>query len=249
MPQPVHFICDRGTMEHYFRFECVDGSEGLQESYALRYQVYCLERGFLPAADYPNASESDDCDDRSLHFGAFYKDGGLAGTARLIQGTLAELPVARRCVIDPSALPPGSKSMPVLEISRLAVSRAFRRRATDGALPDQFEDRTPPPAPAAHRRRGCPELVLGLYKIMYHETKRRGVDWWFAAMEQTLVRLLQRCHFSFHAIGPEVDYYGPVAPYIARISDLEAEVYAHRPDLLREFADGLERELWPLQLS
>jgi len=249
MPRPVHFICDRSTMEHYFRFECVDGSEALQASYALRYEVYCLERGFLPAADYPDASESDDCDDRSLHFGAFYKDGGLAGTARLIQGALAELPVARRCVIDRSVLPPGSDSTPVLEISRLAVSRAFRRRATDGVLPDQFRERSPPAAPPPHRRRSCPELVLGLYKVMYQETKRRGVEWWFAAMEQTLVRLLQRCHFSFHAIGPEVDYYGPVAAYVARISDLETEVYAHQPDLLREFADGLERDLWPQQLK
>ncbi len=50
-------------------------------------------------------------------------------------------------------------------------------------------------------------------------------------------------------MGPEVDYYGPVTPYVARIADLEAEVFAHRPELLREMADGLEPELMPPQLQ
>jgi hypothetical protein len=34
-------------------------------------------------------------------------------------------------------------------------------------------------------------------------------------------------------MGPETDYYGPVAPYLADLRDLEVQVGARRPELLR----------------
>ncbi len=248
MGRRLHFICDRSRMDHYFYFEHLQAQRSLAESYALRFQVYCQERGFLPTEDYPEGLESDVFDHRALHFGAYYLEGGLAGTVRLVRGALGDLPLAEKCTITPGAMPADLRTSQLAEISRLAVSRRFRRRETDGLLPDEFV--ASPAAPDRHRdqRRGFPELVLGLYKIMYQESKRRGIAFWFAAMEPSLARLLRRFNFSFHPIGPEVDYYGPVTPYVARIADLEAEVYAHRPELLREMADGLEEDLMPPQL-
>ena len=37
----------------------------LAQSYRLRYQVYCLERKFLPAEDYPAGLELDEFDSHS----------------------------------------------------------------------------------------------------------------------------------------------------------------------------------------
>lgn len=249
MRSRIHFVCDRRSMLSHFSFGLLRSRHDLLTSYALRFQVYCAERGLLPAANYPDGVESDDLDARSLHFGAFYcADESMAGTVRLILGGLDRLPVATKCAIDPALMPRAALGGSVAEISRLAVSRHFRRRDTDGVLPDERAVAGALPASRRELRRGCPELVLGLYKAMYHETKRRGIEYWFAAMEHSLARLLQRFNFSFHPVGPEVDYYGPVTPYVARIDDLEAEVFANRPELLREMADGLEPWLMPAQL-
>ena len=70
----------------------------LQESYRLRYQVYCVERGFLLPAKHPQKREIDAFDHGSIHVGAVDHRGELAGTARLvlpIHGTLPRLITAR----------------------------------------------------------------------------------------------------------------------------------------------------------
>jgi N-acyl amino acid synthase of PEP-CTERM/exosortase system len=244
MSKRVHFLCDRQDPTHYFEFAPLDESAALAESYAIRFQVYCRERAFLPEAAYPDERESDTYDARASHFGGFYRDGSLAGTVRLVHGPLDTLPLQSKCTVDPATLPADAASARVAEISRLAVSKAFRRRVTDDVLPGMNDG---PEQPAAHpqRRRNCPELVLGLYKILYHETKRQRIDYWFAAMESSLAKLLNRFHFEFRPIGPEIDYYGPVRPYVASLSHLEVEVLKHCPDLFWSFMEGLEPEHLP----
>jgi N-acyl amino acid synthase of PEP-CTERM/exosortase system len=244
MRKRVCFYCDRNSSDHYFEFDRVDGCAALAESYALRFQVYCLERGFLPESTYPDGRETDEHDARASHFAGFYRDGSLAGTVRLVPGPIDTLPLQCKCTVDAGALPSDVSSARVAEISRLAVSKAFRRRVTDGVLPG-LEDRPQGGGGHPQRRRNCPELVLGLYKTLYHETRRQQIDYWFAAMESSLAKLLNRFHFEFRPIGPEIDYYGPVRPYVACLRELEAEVLGNAPDLFWSFMEGLEPEHLP----
>ncbi len=235
-------------MDRQFHFEHLASGAALRASYALRYQVYCHERAFLRPIDYPKGLESDRHDEHALHFGAFHPDGTLGGTVRLVPGALDELPMSSRCTVDEVGLPAGADTAALAEVSRLAVSRRFRRRVTDRDLPDELSDVALASSRRTMRRQGNPGLVLGLYKAMYQHSKRIGIDVWFAAMEPSLVRLLQRMYFRFRPVGPEVDYYGAVRPYVARLRDLDAEIYAQCPELLRELADGLEPDLLPRQL-
>jgi N-acyl amino acid synthase of PEP-CTERM/exosortase system len=241
----VYFFCELNSPLHYFHFERLDGTPKLADSYALRFKVYCSERGFLPESAYPDGQEIDEYDARSSHFAAFHRDGDLAGTARLVHGALETLPLSHKCEVDPAALPADIDTRRVAEISRLAVSRAFRRRVMDGLLPDIKQGVTDSRPAAAQRRRNCPELVLGLYKILYHHSKREGIEYWFAAMEGSLAKLLNRFHFEFRPVGPEIDYYGPVRPYVASLSELEAAVAKNAPELFRAFMQGLEPEFLP----
>ena len=56
---------------HYFCARTIDGQRALlEQSYRLRYQVYCLERKFLRAEDYPNGLEIDVFDRHAAHIGA-----------------------------------------------------------------------------------------------------------------------------------------------------------------------------------
>jgi len=81
---------------------------------------------------------------------------------------------------------------------------------------------------------------------MYQFSKRQGLTHWLAAMEKTLLRLLHRYQFGFKPIGPEVDYYGPVTPYLAEIAQMEEGVRQRHPELFAQFAQGLAPEFLPI---
>ena len=53
----------------------------------LRYQVYCQEKQWLPADDYPDGREIDEFDAYSFHFLAL-KDNEVVGTVRDIAPSL-----------------------------------------------------------------------------------------------------------------------------------------------------------------
>ena len=234
-----------------FVFKQLRTAEELAESYRLRWQVYCLERGFLPAEDYPNEQETDRFDACSLHFGAFHRETGeLVGSLRLIISDAHDLPIFHRCQVDRERLP-NAEPRQCGEISRLAVSKRLRRRKGDGPFGLAEADEQRGMAGCDDRRAAPrrPQIVMGLYKALYQESLRQDVTYWFAAMEVSLSRLLARFHFSFDALGPEIDYHGPVTPFVASIRALEQSVYHHHPDLLRDLADELEPELVPSQLK
>src|ERR1043165_7041228 len=79
----------------YFRAEAVRSGAQLKQALSLRYQVYCLERNFEDAAQYPDRLETDDFDAQSVHGVLFYRPWDKAvGTIRLIlpQDGLTPLP-------------------------------------------------------------------------------------------------------------------------------------------------------------
>ena len=76
-----------GALAKYFSlhsYDCGSGVAELNDLYALRYQIYCLECHFLNAARYPDGLETDAYDARSAHFSATNAEGVVAGTARLV---------------------------------------------------------------------------------------------------------------------------------------------------------------------
>ena len=64
-------------------------------------------------------------------------------------------------------------------------------------------------------------------------------------MEQKLNHTLRKFSFEFKAIGPEHDYYGPVAPFLAEISHVEKTLYAEKSDVMHLMAHGLEKKHMP----
>lgn len=206
--------------------------------FALRYRVYCLDRGFLPAQDYPDGLESDRFDRHSTHFCAFDRSDRVVGAVRLVRASGAAMfPFQEHCkVLHPGVtLPPATACA---EVSRLVIDRNFLRRAGDG--PEGIP-RDPPAQSAGaerpERRTQRPEIVLGLYRAMYRYSRRAGIRYWYAAMERSLARALMRYQFEFRRIGPETDYFGPVAPYVASLDELERLLGQENPDLLRWFVE------------
>ena len=235
----------------YFDFSVIDNAK-LRDSYALRYEVYCHERHFLAAEDYPSKLEIDSYDKHAIHAGGVNKEGTLVGTVRLVLPSAQGFPLFEHCELYPDyqylADPDKLAQLATAEISRLAISKSYRRRRNDGLYDlaskvDCVASARTKEEEAHHRHR--PEIILGLYKTLYQASKRQGITHWFAAMERPLLRLLRRYNFDFKPIGPELDYYGPVTPYYAAVAEIEAGVHRRCPEMLAEFVRGLEPELVP----
>lgn len=190
----------------------------IQSAFELRYQVYCVERRFLEANDYPDGRESDGRDEDSAHFYSCNPRQELVGYVRLVPPDAdGRFPWQEYCteLISGVRLPAPSRSA---EISRLMMRSDYRRcrsRARGG-----------------ERRAEANSLMLSLYRQIYQHSVRSGIDHWYAAMERPLAKLLQRLDFAFVQIGPETDYFGPVAPYLADVRELERRLQATRPELL-----------------
>jgi N-acyl amino acid synthase of PEP-CTERM/exosortase system len=188
----------------------------MRSVYQFRYEVYCNECGFLDGQDYPDGLETDEHDAGSAHFVSFNRDEELAGYVRLVRpDAIQTFPFQNHCVtlLNGVELPPAAKAA---EISRLMVRGDYRRRQPTRS--DLMDD--------------SPQILLNLYRQMYEYSLANGIRYWYAAMERSLARALTRMSFSFRQIGPATDYYGPVAPYVADLRELEARLAEFNPALL-----------------
>jgi N-acyl amino acid synthase of PEP-CTERM/exosortase system len=227
---------------HYFCARTLDHRRALLErSYRLRYQVYCLERKFLPAGNYPDGLEIDRFDRHAIHVGAIDVHGELAGTARVVRPTAIGLPVFEHCEIYPHETAFHAANPRLVEVGRLSVSRGYRRRSDnlmDGgqaavaALGSAYR--------GVDRRRRHDDVFLTLLKALYQASKRAGATHWLAATEKPLQRMLCQRGFPFHQIGPDGDYFGRVAPYRMDLLEFEAVISTGRFPGLDDFLEGLE---------
>lgn len=215
----------------------------LADSYRLRYQVYCVERGFLPAEVCHDGMERDEFDAHALHIAAFDPHSKMAGTVRMVRQSELGLPMFRRCRLFAHEERFCSGNPRMVEIGRLCVSRHYRRRRADAGEP--VAPRTDAEYRGGERRRRRDEIFLTMTKALYHETKRIGASHWLVATEESLQRMLAQHGFAFRAIGPESDYFGPVAPYQLDIAELDQAIVSGRFPSLSDFLVGLEPELRP----
>jgi N-acyl amino acid synthase of PEP-CTERM/exosortase system len=156
----------------------------------------------------------------------------LAATARIVSLTKAGpgLPLFQHCRIfadETELLDPDNN---IVEISRLSMSRRYRRRPQDG-VPERRDVRR--------------EAFLMLLRGIYHATKRIDASHWLAATEKSLQRLVEQYGFPFRVIGPQANYGGPVAPYLMNLSEFDEVILSRRIAALDDFLDGLEPAFRP----
>ena len=234
-----------------FTFSVVDGRDNnlkLYESlFRLRYQVYVNEWGFEKAEDHPDGLEKDSHDQYSRHFYACVgSESDIIGTARLILPSHLKLPIQENFSFYESF-----KNIPdqsVAEISRLAISKDFRRRAIDSVIFDtekhhaeDLERHQEGLKNIAVERRKCEhELVRGIYLSVYRECILLGITHCYAVMARGLNVILARWGICFEQIGPEKAYHGIRAPYVLSIEALEKKLAKKNPELLKLAREGVE---------
>ena len=209
----------------------------LRESFALRYEAYCVRQGFLDASDYPEGLERDSFDAQSSHVGVVHRETGiLTATARIIHAPafsgVQTLPLRAHCSVNAPAEGLLNQTRHVGEVSRFVLS------STAIASIVSADPRIRPTT--SDLRSVSLSAMLTLYKSIYQTGRITGTAHLVAAMEKTLRRLFSRFSFPFHQIGPEVDYFGPVAPFLLDLDELDDVLFDEAPWLLAEFYDGLE---------
>jgi N-acyl amino acid synthase of PEP-CTERM/exosortase system len=234
-------------MPFSFSYGCVEDqdnhAEVLRDIYSLRYQVYINEWEFENPDDHPVGLEYDDYDAHSVHFYARSRlQNKVIGTVRTILHSDLGFPIERYFRL--TDLPRKFDRDAIGEISRLAVSKEYRRRAIDHAmfeagpfipnkLPRYMDD-------GRDIRRHCEhELVRGLYLLIYRDSKLRGLTHWNAVMAKGLYLILKRWGIPFEQIGAAQDYHGLRAPYFTSIKTVEQTLERVNPQLLQDARAGL----------
>jgi N-acyl-L-homoserine lactone synthetase len=182
----------------------------LHEVFQLRYQVYCLERGFERGM---NGEEFDIHDDHAMH--ALLRttdDGEVIGTIRVI-GPKPGSAFPMQELVDPALLAgvPLHKSG---EMSRMAVSKKRRRSDIDPVV-----------------------LRMALWRAVVEMSAEMGLTHWLAVIERTSIRLHARTGLYFDAIGPLVSHHGIRQPMVGEIDKVLRQLHAERP-LIWKYVTG-----------
>jgi N-acyl amino acid synthase of PEP-CTERM/exosortase system len=218
----------------------------LREVLRLRYKVYCVENQFEDATAHPDGLENDPYDDRSVHSLLRYRaTGETVGTVRLVlpsrEREALALPIGQVCderhLVQALQLPVTTTA----EISRFAVSKDFRRRASDANVIDGGFSAMPPVA-RLQSRRALPHITLGLMKAVARMSVENGITHLVAVMEPALLRLISRLGVAFTPIGSLVDYHGLRQPCYATCHDLGKGILFRRPEAMELITD--KGEYW-----
>jgi N-acyl amino acid synthase of PEP-CTERM/exosortase system len=236
-------------MNGAFRPATIDDSPLLlEQSYRLRYQVYCLERKFLRAEDYPDEREIDEFDGDSVHVGALNSAGDVVGAARLVRAGAAGLPLLHHCTLFPDETLLDDVGNTAVEVSRVCISRSYARRQGDsilgGPVPSEPVNRIAALSIFERRKRRAEPFVT-LLKAIVNAARREGATHLIGATDAALHRWLVHYGFPYRLAGPEVDYYGLVAPHIMSLAEFDQVVLGGKFEVLDGFAVGMDSESWP----
>ncbi|MEH6648976.1 MAG: PEP-CTERM/exosortase system-associated acyltransferase [Motiliproteus sp.] len=212
-----HQLADHFTQ--YFSLELADTEALRREVFRLRYKVYCEELSFEDKAQYPDKMESDEFDAYSDHLLLKHKSSGhYAGTVRLVQPSLSSanerLPLEKFAshAFDPEFLDLESlRRKKRSEVSRLAVSEKFRRRAGEQAVPFTIDGVEIPFSDA--ELRNFPYITVSLYLGVAAIFVLKNQDYSMVMMEPRLARRVTRLGIMWQPAGEAIEYHGLRAPF------------------------------------
>ncbi|MFZ5844309.1 MAG: acyl-homoserine-lactone synthase [Pseudomonadota bacterium] len=190
------------------------------DHHRLRYQVYCLDRGFEPQECAADGEEHDAFDAHSVHFVAYDSTRQAVGALRLVF-PVAGFPAAHVTRVDEQALAPLAGK--VVELSRLCL------RHPDGhATGELFQGS---------------DVMLAMLHAAWRYCRNEGISHWLCLITPALERMLGRLQVPFEAVGDSCRYRGQRRPLLTDINQMmrAAMRSCHRVERL------LQREPQPVR--
>lgn len=166
--------------------------------YALRYQVYCLERQF-EACDQPTGLEQDQFDADAVHFLA--RDavtGAPLGAVRLVWPQQNGFPAEKITALDNERLQLMAGQL--VEVSRLCIVGSAQRGSDE-----TFQGS---------------DIMLALFRAAWRYSRSQGVSHWLCLITPALERLLGRLNVRFETVGLPCVYRGRRRPLMAQMDEV-----------------------------
>ena len=246
----------------------VTDEKDLEKIYKLRYKVYCQEWGYDNHINHSDEIITDAYDEHAIHIAVRDEAKKIVGAVMLILNSSEEYPIEKYCelTINREELPRENLAeISRLVIHREYRRRAedkyiygndeerrsigsfhfpqrytglsmHSRRSDDKYMNKKNIKRT---NISYSERRARHEVLLNLYKAIYHESKKRNITHWYSFMTKGILILLTRFGFVFEEIGDPVDYHGIRTPYLGEIEKIEQELLNTTPELHSEFTRDL----------
>lgn len=197
--------------------------------FRLRYEIYCLENNMDCSDSVGNAGigsdlEKDAYDDHALHYLLYHKlTDEAVGTVRIVlpreDKPLHSFPLQLIC--DHPLLHMEDKVSRFCEISRLCMTKNFRKRPGDGSLLpgyfDQDQSFQLDPHTKVNFRRAIPFAPLGLLRAAFEGALEHGLTDCICILDPEQLYALQRIGLSYRVLGPRLDLGGPQQPVIFNI--------------------------------
>lgn len=198
----------------------------------IRYQVYCLRRGWMNPEVFPDCLETDAFDEGAVHILLTDRDSGLPfGTARVIysdrsdqNGNLPSLALSAefRDLVRPY-LPIGR----TIEVSRMALAPPKADRGGQKSTP--MAGSLP---------------MLGLIKGVFQAIAHDNVSTACLTTAPAIKRMFDSMGLQFHDLGVRFNRFGARVPLFRNIPALLCALHQSRPDIWRYMTDN--GAIWPL---
>jgi N-acyl amino acid synthase of PEP-CTERM/exosortase system len=229
-----------------FNVELATSPEAINEVFEVRYQVYCIDRPFEDPNCFVDKREHDTYDPQSAHALIRHRTTGHSVAAvRLVMAgdnpEQAEFPMEGPCVhrMDQYAQKAVSDARreQVAEISRMAVSREFRRRLNEDKSVTGVSE-IASYSDSEQGKRAVPYISLGLFAAILQMSVKHGITHWMAVMEPAQLRLLKRFGVEFDHVGPILEYHGLRRPAFTEAASLIDGIKRRRPDVWSLITDN-----------
>jgi N-acyl amino acid synthase of PEP-CTERM/exosortase system len=208
----------------YFELVPADTATLKRSAFQLRFQVYSEELGYEDPRQFPNGLEQDLYDDRASQCLLRHRPTGeWAGVVRLILADATEptRPFPTEVLAGPrldGTYLTDIDRRKIGEISRLIVSKRFRRRRGEAGTAYGGTDLT------------LPLLLIGLLAGVMRMAAQNDVQYLLAILDPTLNRLLRRLGVDLTCIGPAVFLSGERVPCFGSIPDVLTNAKRVNPD-------------------
>ena len=176
--------------------------ESKEIHYKLRYQIYCLEKGFLEVENPEEEMEKDYYDERSIHF--LVKSGDRwIGTFRLVIDDFGALPYYKVSGPDSRQFSQGKQKG--AEFSRLGILRPFQKLRNDQS-PDESPNKES-------------EIMLKLLHAARDYCRENCIDHIIFLCRRSITRVLKQFELRAQQIGPTILHHGPRIPFAISLTD------------------------------
>lgn len=210
------------AFKQYFEIVPAFTEELKREAYRVRHSVYCEDLQYESLQ--PNGFEIDEYDAHSLHLLIRnIHSNTFIGCTRIIRPPSncndRRLPFEKICaqtldrsIMDPAKLPADK----IGEISRLAVTAAFRRRKGEKNHPIHISERDSSIGPVAR----FPYIPLGLYIGTVELARIYNIKVLFMLTEERLASHFSRLGARLESIGSPIEHRGLRFPSMVEVSNI-----------------------------